>query len=139
MLLLIDNYDSFTYNLYQYLAELGAERVVLRNDGITVAEAEALRPTHLVLSPGPCTPREAGICVDADPDAGAAHPDPGRLPGASVHRRGLRRRGDARAGAGARQGEPDQPSRRGRLSRAAIALRGDALPQPDRRARDPAA
>jgi anthranilate synthase/aminodeoxychorismate synthase-like glutamine amidotransferase len=63
MLLLIDNYDSFTYNLYQYLAELGAEPLVRRNDEITVAEAEALQPTHLVLSPGPCTPREAGVCV----------------------------------------------------------------------------
>ena len=63
MLLLIDNYDSFTYNLYQYLAELGAEPLVRRNDEITVAEAEALHPTHLVLSPGPCTPREAGVCV----------------------------------------------------------------------------
>ncbi|HEY7094068.1 MAG TPA: aminodeoxychorismate/anthranilate synthase component II [Ktedonobacterales bacterium] len=63
MLLLIDNYDSFTYNLYQYLAELGADPVVRRNDEITVAEAEALRPSHLVLSPGPCTPREAGVCV----------------------------------------------------------------------------
>jgi anthranilate synthase/aminodeoxychorismate synthase-like glutamine amidotransferase len=63
MLLLIDNYDSFTYNLYQYLAELGADPLVRRNDAITVAEAEALHPTHLVLSPGPCTPREAGVCV----------------------------------------------------------------------------
>jgi anthranilate synthase/aminodeoxychorismate synthase-like glutamine amidotransferase len=63
MLLLIDNYDSFTYNLYQYLAELGAEPLVRRNDEITVAEAEALNPTHLILSPGPCTPREAGVCV----------------------------------------------------------------------------
>ena len=63
MLLLIDNYDSFTYNLYQYLAELGAEPVVRRNDEITVAEAEALHPTHLVLSPGPGAPREAGVCV----------------------------------------------------------------------------
>jgi anthranilate synthase/aminodeoxychorismate synthase-like glutamine amidotransferase len=63
MLLLIDNYDSFTYNLYQYLAELGAEPLVRRNDEITVAQAEALHPTHLVLSPGPCTPREAGVCV----------------------------------------------------------------------------
>jgi anthranilate synthase/aminodeoxychorismate synthase-like glutamine amidotransferase len=63
MLLLIDNYDSFTYNLYQYLAELGAEPLVRRNDEITVTEAEALRPTHLVLSPGPSTPREAGVCV----------------------------------------------------------------------------
>jgi anthranilate synthase/aminodeoxychorismate synthase-like glutamine amidotransferase len=63
MLLLIDNYDSFTYNLYQYLAELGAEPLVRRNDEITLVEAEALHPTHLVLSPGPCTPREAGVCV----------------------------------------------------------------------------
>ena len=61
MLLLIDNYDSFTYNLYQYLAELGADVLVRRNDVLTVDEAEVLAPTHLVVSPGPCTPREAGI------------------------------------------------------------------------------
>ena len=61
MLLLIDNYDSFTYNLAQYLAELGAEVVVRRNDAITVGEAEALAPSHLVISPGPCTPNEAGV------------------------------------------------------------------------------
>ncbi|HLY31796.1 MAG TPA: aminodeoxychorismate/anthranilate synthase component II [Ktedonobacterales bacterium] len=61
MLLLIDNYDSFTYNLYQYLAELGADVVVRRNDAITVTEAEALTPSHLVISPGPCTPHEAGV------------------------------------------------------------------------------
>ena len=61
MLLLIDNYDSFTYNLYQYLAELGAEVHVARNDAITVEEAEALAPSHIVISPGPCTPREASV------------------------------------------------------------------------------
>jgi anthranilate synthase component II len=60
MILLIDNYDSFTYNLYQYLAELGAEVEVRRNDEIDVAQAEALAPSHIVISPGPCTPREAG-------------------------------------------------------------------------------
>ena len=60
MLLLIDNYDSFTYNLYQYLSELGAEVLVRRNDAITVEQAEALAPSHVVISPGPCTPREAG-------------------------------------------------------------------------------
>jgi anthranilate synthase component 2 len=60
---MIDNYDSFTYNLVQYLAELGAEVVVRRNDAITVDEAGALRPAALVISPGPCTPREAGISV----------------------------------------------------------------------------
>jgi anthranilate synthase/aminodeoxychorismate synthase-like glutamine amidotransferase len=62
MLLLIDNYDSFTYNLYQALAEMGAEVLVRRNDAITVAEAEALAPSHIVLSPGPCRPDDAGIC-----------------------------------------------------------------------------
>jgi anthranilate synthase/aminodeoxychorismate synthase-like glutamine amidotransferase len=61
MLLLIDNYDSFTYNLYQYLSELGAEVEVRRNDAITVAQAAQLVPSHIVISPGPCTPREAGV------------------------------------------------------------------------------
>jgi anthranilate synthase/aminodeoxychorismate synthase-like glutamine amidotransferase len=61
MLLLIDNYDSFTYNLYQYLAELGAEITVRRNDEVTLAEIEALHPDQIVISPGPCTPNEAGL------------------------------------------------------------------------------
>ncbi|SEL51999.1 anthranilate synthase component 2 [Roseateles sp. YR242] len=65
MLLMIDNYDSFTFNLVQYFAELGAEVKVVRNDQITLDEIEALRPSHLVLSPGPCTPKEAGVCVPA--------------------------------------------------------------------------
>ena len=64
MLLLIDNYDSFTYNLYQYLAELGAEVVPVRNDKITLEEIEAMAPQGIVVSPGPCTPREAGISND---------------------------------------------------------------------------
>ncbi len=64
MLLLIDNYDSFTYNLYQYLAELGAEVVTHRNDKITLDEIEDLAPEGIVISPGPCTPREAGISND---------------------------------------------------------------------------
>ncbi|MBU6298206.1 MAG: aminodeoxychorismate/anthranilate synthase component II [Alphaproteobacteria bacterium] len=64
MLLLIDNYDSFTYNLYHYLGQLGAEVVVKRNDEITAAEALAMKPDAVVLSPGPCTPNEAGICLD---------------------------------------------------------------------------
>ena len=61
MILLIDNYDSFTYNLVQYLAELGQDVQVHRNDKITVAEAIALNPERIVISPGPCTPKEAGI------------------------------------------------------------------------------
>ncbi len=61
MLLLIDNYDSFSYNLYQYLSELGADVLVYRNDAITLAQAEALAPSQVVISPGPCTPAEAGV------------------------------------------------------------------------------
>ncbi|HEX7101861.1 MAG TPA: aminodeoxychorismate/anthranilate synthase component II [Nitrolancea sp.] len=64
MILLIDNYDSFTFNLYQYLAELGAEVVVKRNDKITLEEVAGLAPERIVISPGPCTPNEAGISVD---------------------------------------------------------------------------
>lgn len=64
MLLLIDNYDSFTYNLYQYLAELGAEVVVRRNDQISIAEVAAMQPEQIVISPGPCTPDEAGLSCD---------------------------------------------------------------------------
>jgi len=64
MILMIDNYDSFTYNLVQYLGELGAELVVHRNDKITLPEIEALKPEKIVISPGPCTPKEAGISCD---------------------------------------------------------------------------
>ncbi|MHB8647984.1 MAG: anthranilate synthase component II [Thermomicrobiales bacterium] len=63
MIVLIDNYDSFTYNLYQYLCELGADVQVIRNDAATVAAIVAMAPERVVLSPGPCTPKEAGICV----------------------------------------------------------------------------
>jgi anthranilate synthase component 2 len=63
MLLMIDNYDSFTYNLVQYLGELGAEVVVKRNDAITVDEIKRLAPERIVLSPGPCTPNEAGVSL----------------------------------------------------------------------------
>ncbi|HAW47312.1 type 1 glutamine amidotransferase [Roseovarius sp. A46] len=64
MLLLIDNYDSFTYNLVHYVGELGAETRVVRNDAMDVAEAMALRPAGILLSPGPCDPDQAGICLD---------------------------------------------------------------------------
>ena len=63
MLLVIDNYDSFTFNLVQYLGELGADLEVHRNDRITVNQIEEMQPECIVLSPGPCTPKEAGICV----------------------------------------------------------------------------
>ena len=64
MILMIDNYDSFTYNVVQYLAELDAEVKVFRNDEITIAEIEALAPEKIVISPGPCTPNEAGVSVE---------------------------------------------------------------------------
>lgn len=63
MILVIDNYDSFTYNLVQYLGELGETIVVKRNDEIDLAGIESLKPDHILLSPGPCTPNEAGICL----------------------------------------------------------------------------
>ncbi|MBL0087625.1 MAG: aminodeoxychorismate/anthranilate synthase component II [Ideonella sp.] len=65
MLLMIDNYDSFTFNLVQYFGELGQDVKVVRNDEISVDEIAALKPGHLVLSPGPCSPAEAGVCVPA--------------------------------------------------------------------------
>lgn len=64
MILMIDNYDSFTFNIVQYLGELGAEVVTHRNDAITLEQIEALAPSHLVVSPGPCTPNEAGISTE---------------------------------------------------------------------------
>ena len=74
MILLIDNYDSFTYNLYHYLGELGAEVQVYLNDKISLDEIEALGPEKIVISPGPCTPREAGISCDAIKRFGARIP-----------------------------------------------------------------
>jgi anthranilate synthase/aminodeoxychorismate synthase-like glutamine amidotransferase len=64
MVFVLDNYDSFTYNLVQYLGELGAEVVVRRNDQLTVKEVAALRPERIVISPGPCTPQEAGVSIE---------------------------------------------------------------------------
>jgi anthranilate synthase/aminodeoxychorismate synthase-like glutamine amidotransferase len=64
MVFVLDNYDSFTYNLVQYMGELGAEMVVRRNDELTPAEVEALRPERIVISPGPCTPQDAGISIE---------------------------------------------------------------------------
>ncbi|MCG6197845.1 anthranilate/aminodeoxychorismate synthase component II, partial [Anoxybacillus sp. LAT_38] len=65
MILMIDNYDSFTYNLVQYVGELGEELRVVRNDKITLEEIERLAPDYLMISPGPCTPNEAGISMEA--------------------------------------------------------------------------
>jgi len=74
MLLMIDNYDSFTYNLVQYLGELGEDVRVVRNDQITVADIEKLGPDYIVISPGPCTPNEAGISVETIQKLGGKFP-----------------------------------------------------------------
>jgi anthranilate synthase component 2 len=74
VLLLIDNYDSFTYNLFHYLGELGAEVVVKRNDELTAAQALAMKPDAIVLSPGPCDPDRAGICLELIKTGGALVP-----------------------------------------------------------------
>jgi len=74
MLLVIDNYDSFTYNLVQYFGELGADVLVRRNDEITVAEAAALKPERICVSPGPCTPTEAGISCEVIKELGGKMP-----------------------------------------------------------------
>src|SRR5262245_62490463 len=74
MIVLIDNYDSFTFNLFHYLGGLGAEVRVFRNNEITVERVIAMDPDAVVLSPGPCTPNEAGICLDLISKAGSAIP-----------------------------------------------------------------
>jgi anthranilate synthase component II len=74
MIILIDNYDSFTWNLYHYLGDLGAETVVHRNDAVSVGQVLSARPDAIVLSPGPCTPNEAGICLDLVRQAGGTVP-----------------------------------------------------------------
>ena len=106
MILLIDNYDSFTYNLYHYLGELGAHVEVVRNDKITLDEIDALRPEKIVISPGPCTPREAGISCDAIRRFAPRVPILGVCLG---HRRRLRRRYRARPGDYARQALRSDP------------------------------
>jgi len=73
-LVMVDNYDSFTYNLVQYFGELGAEVIVVRNDEVTVEEIESLRPDKIVISPGPCTPKEAGISVETIRRYGGKYP-----------------------------------------------------------------
>ncbi len=74
MLLIIDNYDSFTYNLVQYFGELGAEMKIVRNDALTVEDVKALKPERICISPGPCTPNEAGISCDLIKAMGSTTP-----------------------------------------------------------------
>lgn len=74
MIVLIDNYDSFTYNLVQYLGELGHELQVFRNDAVTPADVREMNPDHIVISPGPCTPKEAGVSKEIIAELGAEFP-----------------------------------------------------------------
>ena len=97
MVFVLDNYDSFTYNLVQYLGELGAEVEVRRNDELTLEEVEALKPDRILLSPGPCTPHEAGILVPLIRHMAGKTPILGRLSRPPGHRRGLWRQGGPRA------------------------------------------
>ncbi len=103
MVFVLDNYDSFTYNLVQYFGELGEEVVVRRNDQITVSGIEELHPDRIVISPGPCTPQEAGISIELIRHFAGKRASAGRVPRASGDRRSLRRQGRARRHADARQ------------------------------------
>src|SRR5690554_7877584 len=112
MLLMIDNYDSFTYNVVQYLAELGADVQVYRNDEITIEQIEALKPERLLISPGPCTPNEAGISMDAIrhfagklPILGIClgHQSIGQVYGGDIIRAGKVRSEERRVGKGGRE------------------------------------
>jgi anthranilate synthase/aminodeoxychorismate synthase-like glutamine amidotransferase len=120
MLLMIDNYDSFTYNLYQYLSELGAEVVTVRNDKITLEEIEEMAPEGIIISPGPCTPKEAGISKEVIrhfgprlPTLGVClgHQCVGEVYGAKVDRAGEIRHGKTsmvhHRGQGVLKGLPD--------------------------------
>ena len=89
MILLIDNYDSFSYNLYQLTGTVKPEIKVLRNDELTVSEIETLAPDHIIISPGPGRPEDAGIIIEAVRTLGAKIPIFGRLPGTSGNLRGI--------------------------------------------------
>ena len=127
MLLLIDNYDSFTYNLAHLFGELGVEVVVRRNDEITVAEAEQLAPSHVVISPGPGRPENAGVSEEIVRRVRRSRAGARRLPRASGDRRGLRRRDRAGTLARARQGHEREPRRARHLRGAPGGVRRGAL------------
>ena len=90
MILMIDNYDSFTYNLVQYLGEIGEDVKVVRNDQIGISEIKALQPDHIVISPGPCTPNEAGVSLETITEFSGEIPIFGVCLGASEYWSGLR-------------------------------------------------
>ena len=109
MILVIDNYDSFTFNLVQYLGEMGQELKVFRNDAITLDEIESLAPESIVISPGPGRPENSGIIIHADPGIFRENTDPGRVPGPSGDRRRFWRRRCFGAANHARKNQRDLP------------------------------
>ena len=131
-LLMIDNYDSFTYNIVQYLGELGADVTVARNDEITLDEIEARLTAgaldRLVISPGPCSPAEAGISVAAIQHFAGRLPILGVCLGHQSDWRGLWRQDHPRAAADARQDQCDHHHAGGRIRRAARAVHRQPLP-----------
>src|SRR5262249_12225563 len=137
MILLLDNYDSFTYNLFQYLSELGADVLVKRNDELSVGDVAALAPEKIVISPGPCTPNEAGISVALIRELGGQVPVLGDCLGHQAVRAPHSRAVGGAAG-DARQAVGDSPWRRRCVRRPARAFPGYALSLADRPARRPA-
>ena len=134
MIVIIDNYDLFTYNLAQYIGELGAEVQVFRNDAVTPDEVEALQPSHIVISPGPGEPSDAGISRDVIRQLGTADTHPGCLPRSPVHRRSLRWESCPGTSVDARQDLAHPAQRRSALQRHSRSLRSHPLPLTDRRA-----
>ena len=126
--LVIDNYDSFVYNLVQELGELGADPVVHRNDAVDVAGIRAASPDAILISPGPGRPESSRHQHDRDPGTGRRDPHPRGMPRTPGHRRGLRGRGGGRTHADARQDLRHPPRRPGRLRRPARPLRGHPVP-----------
>ena len=137
--LVIDNYDSFTYNLVQYLGELGEHTVVRRNDQITLSEVTQLQPVAAVLSPGPKTPSEAGICNDLLVELGPTLPTLGVCLGTPVSRGGLRSPGGAVRPAGhARESVAGLPRGPVDLPRHSPSISGHPLPLAGGRSRESA-
>ena len=123
VVLVIDNFDSFTYNLVQYLGELGARPLVYRNDAITLGEIEALSPAHIVISPGPGRPEDAGISARVIEAFGAAHSRARRVPRPPGDRPGVRRTGRARAASRPREDVDGRARRQGAVRRPARGVR----------------